>query len=246
MERLELRDLFFVMWSKRKLILLVTVIFGIIGSLYSFFLTVPKYKAYTSLVLVKIQDNQEVTDSSISQSDISMNQNLISTYSELITSNKVIKQVKSNLSINKSEYNIKKNITVSNIKNTEMLEITVSDKNANDAKLICDELAKVFIEEVRQIYNINNIHIVDTAEVPENPYNINHMRDILLFLLLGFLLINFYIVIRSMVNNAIEIGGNFSGDNEMKNSTFEENNNITQKPKNENLEKSYINENKIE
>jgi capsular polysaccharide biosynthesis protein len=41
---------------------------------------------------------------------------------------------------------------------------------------IADEIAKVFNTEVVKLYNIQNIGIIDTAELPTKPYNINHVK----------------------------------------------------------------------
>ena len=59
----------------------------------------------------------------------------------------------------------------------ELIKITVL-KNAPDyARDIANEIAKVFIERVEDIYNIENVHVVDEAEVESIPSNINHTKD---------------------------------------------------------------------
>ena len=41
------------------------------------------------------------------------------------------------------------------------------------------EIAKVFTEKVKEIYNIENVQIVDEAEIATSPSNINHKKDVL-------------------------------------------------------------------
>ena len=39
------------------------------------------------------------------------------------------------------------------------------------------------IENVKEFYGVQNVHVVDAAEVPQEPYNINHVKDIVIFAL---------------------------------------------------------------
>ena len=65
-----------------------------------------------------------------------------------------------NLNINESEENLKDNITVSAVKDTELIQITVTNYYPDRASDIANEIAKVFTKKVGEIYNINNVYIV--------------------------------------------------------------------------------------
>ena len=41
------------------------------------------------------------------------------------------------------------------------------------------------MQKVSEIYNINNVYIVDKAEFPTEPSNINHLKDIIIFAFAG-------------------------------------------------------------
>ena len=43
MEELDLRELFIIFWNKKVEIIVVTIIFAIIGGIYSFLLTTPQH-----------------------------------------------------------------------------------------------------------------------------------------------------------------------------------------------------------
>ena len=51
---------------------------------------------------------------------------------------------------------LRKNITVSSVKDTELIEITVKNENPIYSAQIANEIAKVFTEKVKEIYNIDN------------------------------------------------------------------------------------------
>lgn len=117
MEELDLKGLFNIFWSKRIYIVLIIAIFAVIGIIYSFAFVTPEYKAETTLVLAKTDDeqvqDQTGTSTGITQTDITLNQKLVSTYSELIRGKRVLKEVISNLKIDETEESLKKKITVS-------------------------------------------------------------------------------------------------------------------------------------
>lgn len=206
MEELDLRELFSIFWNKKLEIILITLIFIVIGIIYSFVFVTPEYKSSTTLVLATKNDNNKNTGSSaITQTDLTLNSNLVSTYSEIIKRKTVLREVINNLNIKDiNEEELKKAITVSSVSDTEIIEISVANKNANYASQIANEIAKVFTTKVSEIYNINNVHVLDKAEVEEEPYNINHIKDIIIFAFIGIVIAVVKILIQNMLDNTIK------------------------------------------
>ena len=158
MEEIDLKELFEIFWSKKILIILVVILFGVIGIAYSFLLVVPKYTSSTTLVLTKADSVTKPTDlnDSITTSDITLNSQLVSTYSELAKSKKVLRTVISNLQIDIDEEELRKSISVTSVKDTELIEINVTNIDAAKASQIANEIANVFTVNVAEIYSINN------------------------------------------------------------------------------------------
>ena len=130
---------------------------------------------------------------------------MVSTYSEIIKRKTVLNQVISNLNIKDlNEETLKNSIKVSSVSDTELIEISVVNKNASYASRIANEIAKVFSKKVAEIYNINNVYVLDEAEVPKEPYNINHIKDILIFAFVGIVLAVIKVLIANMLDNTIK------------------------------------------
>ena len=53
-------------------------------------------------------------------------------------------------------------------------------------------------------YNINNVHIVDEAEVNTTPSNINHKKDIVIFAFIGLVISVIYVLIANMLDTTIK------------------------------------------
>ena len=183
MEEINLKELFDYFIDKIKYIIIATLVCCLIGGIYTKFLTVPMYKSSTTVIL---GSNQEGTG--ITQSDISINNNLVSTYAEIIKSRRVLEQVQKELNESYTYKELASEISVSSINNTQIIKITVEDNNALNAKIIANLVAKVFTIEVPELYNLDNVHILDVAIEEDEPYNINVAKSSIIGGLLGLVL----------------------------------------------------------
>lgn len=95
-------------------------------------------------------------------------------------------------------------ITVSSKTDTEILKITVKNADNNLAPKIASTLAEVFTEKVKEIYNIDNVSIVDEAEVPVEPYNTNDLKTIGTFAIGSLMLSVLVIFAITYFNNTVK------------------------------------------
>lgn len=207
MEELDLKELFQIFWNKKIQIILIVAIFMVIGVIYTIGFVTPMYESYTTLLLVKGESEetpQTTTSDSITTTDLTLNSKLVSTYRELIRSKDVLRQVISNLNINVNEEDIRNNITVTSVEETELIEITVQNEDPTYAAKIANEIAKVFTEKVAEIYKINNVHIIDEAEIENTPANINHAKDVVIFAAIGIVVAVMYVLIANMLDTTIK------------------------------------------
>lgn len=207
MEEFELKELIRMFWNKKIHIILITLIFIVIGTIYTIGFVTPMYTSSTTLVLAASDKTTETNKQAgtITTTDVTLNSKLVATYSELVKSKNVLRQVISNLGIKVNEEDLRNNITVSSVKETELIEITVSNENASYAAKIANEIAKVFTAKVGEIYNINNVHVVDEAEVSTEPSNINHTKDIVIFAFIGIVISVMYVLIANMLDTTVKI-----------------------------------------
>ena len=80
---------------------------------------------------------------------------------------------------------------------------SVAYENKN-LKQIANEIANVFSNEVQQIYNIKNVHVVDNAEPDNSPSNVHHTKDVLIFAILGLVVSIGYVLIVNMLDTTIK------------------------------------------
>lgn len=204
MEEIDLKGLFNIFWSRKIQIILILVLFIVMGVIYTKEFTTPKYSSSTTLVLASSNDEAVNTNTTITATEITVNSKLVSTYSELVKSKNILREVCTNLGIEINEDNLKNDIVVKSVKNTELIEIVVENENPTYAAKIANEIAKVFTEKVEEIYNINNVQIVDQAEISSTPSNINHIKDIAIFFAIGLVIAFLYVIIANLLDTTIK------------------------------------------
>ena len=204
MEEIDLKELLLMFWKRKAEIILIIAIFIVIGFIYTSVFTKPMYTSSTTLVLAGINDEANEGETSITTTDLTLNSKLVSTYSQLVKSNKVVRQVISNLGIDIPEEELRNNISVSSVSDTELIKITVTTDNPQYSADIANETAKVFTDEVAEIYNINNVHVVDTAEESQTPSNINHKKDVVMFVAIGVVVAIAYVIIVNMLDTTVK------------------------------------------
>lgn len=204
MEEIDIIDLLKLFWRKKIQIILIIILFILIGYIYTFKYITPEYSAVTTLVVATTVDNENTSNSTTIASDITINSKLVSTYTELIKSKNILQEVILDLGINIDEEELRKSITISNEANTAIINLKVTNPNAENASKIANKIANTFIKEISDIYNINNIQIVSQADIPTSPSNINHTKDIITFAIIGLIISIIYVIIVNMIDTTIK------------------------------------------
>ena len=206
MEEIDLKELFEIFWHKKAQIILIILIFMVIGIIYTVGFVTPMYSSSTTLVLAgTASSTEEQSTNTITTADLTINSKLVATYSELVKSKNILGQVISNLGINVNEEQLRQNVQVTSVEDTELIEITVSNENPEYAAKIANEIAKVFEEKIaKEIYNINNVHIVDEATASTEPSNVNHVKDIVIFAFIGAVVAVMYVLIANMLDTTVK------------------------------------------
>ena len=202
MEELDLKELINMFWTRKLQIVIIVAIFLIIGLVYSYLYVSPEYQATTTVILAQSTTDDSAT---ITNLDLTINQNLVSTYSTLIKSDNILSDVIRNLNIDKTAESLQSHITVSSVDDTDLIQISVTDANPELASRIANEVVNVFIEKVANgVYKINNAQVWDVAETPTAPYNINHTRDLIIFIFAGFVVSAIYVLIANMLDTTVK------------------------------------------
>lgn len=182
MEEINLKELFSYLLQKIWIIITIAavVIFG--GEIYTNLLKTPKYRSTSNVVLISEQ-NKELT-----YNDVTLSNNLVKTYSEIVTSRNILEKVIQNLNLNESYESLRKDVTVETTTSTQLIAISVVNPDAEQAKNITNEIASVFKKEIKSIYGIDNVQVVDRAVTVNTPYNIDVLKETIIYIIAGLML----------------------------------------------------------
>lgn len=162
-------------------IILIPVLVGGIAGYLNFYVYEPVYQAETTLLITGLSSSGEENTSTLSLEDIAAGQVLIYEYSAIISSNRVTSAVLSKLNDpDITQDDLRNMMSISAVNDTRIIAITVTHNDPVKAAQIADVLAEEFSQVVVGLYRIENIDIIDRAQVPINPVGPAKMRNTVL------------------------------------------------------------------
>ena len=164
-DEIELMDLLFILIRRWKMIIAVAVPVFVIGLTYAV-LKPAMYKAEATLM---VSSGQIYSVEKLDNSEISKNQKLVSSYTEVARSKSIMKNVIKRLGLEEGPETIAKLVKVTPIEDTEFIKISYTDRNPQKATLMVNEVSKEFMLKIREVMNFENLKIVEKAEIPTKP-----------------------------------------------------------------------------
>ena len=198
MEEINLRDLLSY-FKKRLILFIVTVLFVVsAGTIYSVFILKPEYKAQATVILSSDKSKNTV------QSEINANKNLIDTYTEVVKSHRVLDRVKNEMRIDDTYEQLVKKVTVAALKDTEIISISVVDRDKNHSYSLANKIANTFTNEIGQIYNDKSVNVLDRAVEPQKPHNVDLVKQEAIYAAAGIVLATAVIFLMFYIDRTIK------------------------------------------
>lgn len=164
-ETISLKELFETLKKRLWLIVSITVIAAVISGVISYYFLTPIYQASTQILVNQTKNEQGVYNSN----EVQTNLQLINTYNVIITSPAILDIVSKELDLNMTASQLKGKITVGSEKDSQVVNLSVQDPNADVAAEIANKTAEVFKRQIPSIMKVDNVSILAKADVSENP-----------------------------------------------------------------------------
>ncbi|KAB2445570.1 YveK family protein [Bacillus luti] len=163
-ETISLKELFHILRKRLAMILVITFGAVIVSAIISFFFMTPIYQSSTQILV-----NQKKQEGAMFQAgEVQTNIQLTNTYKVIIKSPVILEQVNEKLNLNMTAQALTGKINVANEKDSQVISVTVEDKNPKLARDIANATADVFKGEVAKIMNVDNVTVLSKAEIAEN------------------------------------------------------------------------------
>ena len=204
MDEINIKD-FFSYLKHYILAFIIVIIVAVAGVLiYDTMFKQPIYQAQTTVVVAKSDVSDLDNSSAATLNDINASQKLVTTYSEIAKSELVLNRVIENLGLHATAKELSRQLSVKVIDNTSILSISVKDPAARLAASIANEIAKVFTEEVKTIYKVDNVTQLSIAETPESPANNTTSRDLVLAVIIAIVIVAGFAFLRFYLDDTVK------------------------------------------
>lgn len=183
MVEISVRDIFKILLRKWWIVIICITLTGVASYIWTNYYTTEMYSASTTLYVGKNTDAVGVQTA-----DLNLGSNLILDYREIAKSRRVAYVVIDELGLKTSARAMSNRISVNQRDMTRVIEISVSDVNPQMAMDITNKVAEVFQSKVKEIMQIENVQIIDKAEMPMYPVSPNKQMNYLLGIIIGLVI----------------------------------------------------------
>ncbi len=183
------------------LIAATTLIFAILGFLYSQFLVTPKYQSSVNMIVQT--NNVETIDQNVSNEYVNSAKNLAKTYSRILNSSKVQNQVIDDLGLDLSSLELKKLAVAEPVTDSQIVRVTVITEDAKLSKQIAKAYLRLGPDALNSLVEAGKCNPVSGVEVKKDPIRPGLKRTVALMGLVGLALSFAFALFREMQNHFI-------------------------------------------
>lgn len=188
-EEISLQEILFILRKRSKLIILITIISMLITGLITFCIIKPQYKSTTTLMVGKPEAGLALSpDSPMSIQEIQTNRLLVPTYAEIAKSRSVLNKVIEKLDLDITYEEMREKTDVSLLKDTELISISVTDEDPDEATRITNKLAESFSNKIKELMKLENIQVIDKAIPNDKPIKPRPVLNMAISFILGIMI----------------------------------------------------------
>lgn len=164
-ETISLKELFRTLKKRLSLIIIITAIATATSGIVSYFLLTPIYQSSTQILVNQSRSDEQTYN----YDEVQTNLQLINTYNVVIKSPAILDKVIEKEKLDMSSGALNESVVVASEQNSQVVNITVQNKDPKKAADIANSIATTFQEEIPNIMNVDNVSILTKAQVGENP-----------------------------------------------------------------------------
>lgn len=194
---IELKEIFQIVKKHIWLIIIVPIIFGVIGAAVSIYVIAPVYESSTTLIVRQNKaDNEEME-----LTDVNLSKSLVYTYAEMAKSKTILENTRVSLGLTEID---DESITVSPVKDTQILKVSVENTSPKLAMDIANTLVEEFTLEIVRITKTDNVAVVDNADMPIEPIKPNKVMNTAVAAMIGEMLVLLIVFLKEYLDNSIK------------------------------------------
>lgn len=175
---IDLQKLFMRWLANWWLIAFCGIFFACASFVYTKQCITPLYKANITAYVNNIRAGNQIE--SISSSSLSTSKQLVQTYIKIISSDTVLNKVAEAAEVDYTANEIRGRLSASQVDETELFRVYISDANPEIAAKIANAIAEVIPTEIAAIVEGSSTKIIDYATVPQMRYTPSFTKNTVL------------------------------------------------------------------
>lgn len=198
-DEIDLLELFQLFIDNLFLIIGLSLLGFGLAFVYTTFFVEPSYSSESTVFI-----QPTVKENQVSASDITTNQKLTTTYTEIAKSNTVLDQVWPSFKDTLTKKDISSALTIKSIGDTQIISFTAVTTDPKLSAQLVNRVVSVFINEIEDIMEIDNLTIIDKAQVNEQKVGPNRTLNVVIGTMLGFMLGVGIALLKMLLNRTIQ------------------------------------------
>jgi len=200
---IDIKRLFFALWHKAWLICVAAVLGAVIAFVYTANFITPVYQSSAMFYVNNSSLSLGDTSVSITSSDLVASKNLVNSYIVILNTRTCLNDVIDYANLDISYGALRGMISASNVNDTEIFQVTVTNEDPELAYRIANAIAYKLPKQISSIIEGTSAKVVDTAVIAAAPSGPNTSRNSALGFLVGAALAAALIILHAIYDVTI-------------------------------------------
>ena len=200
-KEIDLLVLFKHLLKKWWIIVLAAVLAGVLSLAYARFLVKPTYRSYFTAYVNNKQSRQ--TSDSLTNSDILASQELVRTYSKILTGNTMLMKAAEALGDEYTYRDLAKMVKTQPQDDTELITVYVTAGTKEEAYKVCAAIESISPDMMAEKIKGSSMAIIDTTQMPDMRHSPSYTKYALIGTLIGGFAAILIIIIRYFLNDKV-------------------------------------------
>lgn len=197
----ELRQFWWIVKKRFLMVFIIVFLTSLTAGVLNYMILEPVYKSSAVLMVNQLRDKDR---DSIEYDDMLLNQKLVGAYVKIVKSKTVLRKTMKQFGYTGEFEKFSKKVVVTPMKDTGMIEIAVYDKDPKIAQGMASHISQVFMEEILNIMNFDNVQIIDVAEVESKPAKPKKLLNTIIAMFFGGVFAIIFVFMLEYFDNTIK------------------------------------------
>ncbi|WP_416826496.1 YveK family protein [Ectobacillus polymachus] len=171
------------LWKYSWIIVLITLLFTVASAAVTYYVIKPTYQAEAEILV-----NETNNENGGQLINLDQQLKLVGTYIEILKSPRIMDGVEGEVAKKGYNVNLDQKVQFENVKDTQVIKITVQNESPSTAALIANTYANYFQNNIHDLMKTNNVQLLSAAQSNGTPVKPDPIFNISIAFALGIMI----------------------------------------------------------